>query len=252
MADTSLIIADVTILQDTHGRYSLNTLHKASGSRESKKPSNWLDLVGTKELIAELNAQRQEPAFDVVKGGNAAGTYVDELLAVSYAGWISPAFQLKVNQAFLASRREPVRMLPPITFDYLRDHRLFLEDLGVFDERDRLMLADISRTQLQRQAGLLPAGQTALPIPQGFDMEDAFRTLAPHLSASVIRKHTGQAGKAVAAEYRLRYQKNPPQTTRFVDGKNRPINWYPLEEAEWAYPILQSYLASHGLLPTTI
>jgi hypothetical protein len=105
MSDTSLIIAEIEILQDAHGRYSLNTLHKASGGRESKKPSNWLALVGTKELIAELDTQRQIPTFDVVKGGNAAGTYVDELLAISYAGWISPAFQLKVNQVFLASRR---------------------------------------------------------------------------------------------------------------------------------------------------
>jgi hypothetical protein len=113
------------------------------------------------------------------------------------------------------------------------------------------MLADISRTQLQRQAGLLPPRQPALPAPQGFDIEDALRTLAPHLSAGVVRKHTGQAGKAVAAEYRLRYHENPKPTTRFVDGKARPVNWYKIEDAEWAYPILQSYLASHGLLPTT-
>jgi hypothetical protein len=70
-----LIIADVSILQDAQGRYSLNSFHRASGSRESKKPSNWLDLAGTQELIAELVTQRQDPAFDVVKGGNAPGTY---------------------------------------------------------------------------------------------------------------------------------------------------------------------------------
>ena len=140
--------------------------------------------------------------------------------------------------------------LAPLTFDYLRDHRTFLEDLGVFDERDRLMLADISRTQLQRQAGLLPPGQTSIAVAQGFDIEDALRTLAPHLSAGIIRKHTGQAGKAVAAEYRSRYGRAPEKTARYVDGKQRGVNWYTIEEAEWAYPILQSYLAQQGLLST--
>lgn len=105
-----LIIADVVILQDSHGRYSLNTLHQASGGRASKKPSTWINLVGTQELIAELSYQRQNPVFDVVKGGNASGIYADELLAVSYAGWISPAFQLRVNQIFLASKRADSRV----------------------------------------------------------------------------------------------------------------------------------------------
>ena len=40
----------------------------------------------------------------VVHGGEESGTYAHELLAVSYAGWISPAFQLRVNQAFIDSR----------------------------------------------------------------------------------------------------------------------------------------------------
>lgn len=102
---TALIIAGTLILQDSQGLYNLNSLHHASETKAHKKPSNWLDLLGTQELIAELNRQRQDRTFDVVKGGNAPGIYAHELLAVSYAGWISPAFQLKVNQAFLDMRR---------------------------------------------------------------------------------------------------------------------------------------------------
>lgn len=32
------------------------------------------------------------------------GTFAHELLAISYAGWISPAFQLPVNQVFMDYR----------------------------------------------------------------------------------------------------------------------------------------------------
>ena len=44
----------------------------------------------------------------MINGGNERGTYAHELLAVSYAGWISPRFQLQVNQAFLDSRQPTV------------------------------------------------------------------------------------------------------------------------------------------------
>lgn len=106
MPDTSLMIAGIEIIQDIHGRYSLNTLHKASGAKEGKEPWRWADRKSSKDLIAELQSQTPDYVFDVVKGGNAPGSYAHELLAVSYAGWISPAFQLKVNQAFLQSKRQ--------------------------------------------------------------------------------------------------------------------------------------------------
>ena len=41
----------------------------------------------------------------VQKEGRAGGTFAHELLAISYAGWISAAFQLQVNQTFLDYRQ---------------------------------------------------------------------------------------------------------------------------------------------------
>ncbi|HEX6827122.1 MAG TPA: KilA-N domain-containing protein [Nitrospiraceae bacterium] len=111
---TDLVIADIIIVQDAHGRYSLNTLYKASGSTARKEPSKWLANTSTQELIAELETQNTFSCIDVVKGGNAAGTYAHELLAVSYAGWISPAFQLKVNQAFLDMKQGQRTTLPTL------------------------------------------------------------------------------------------------------------------------------------------
>lgn len=108
-----LIIAGINILQDSHGRYNLNTLHNASGALASKEPNQWLRRRSTKELISELSSMPSDLQVDVVKGGNAAGVYVHEVLAVSYAGWISPAFQIKVNQAFIDSRRN-ITSLPKL------------------------------------------------------------------------------------------------------------------------------------------
>lgn len=97
------VICGVDITTDDEGRFNLNTLHKASGGRDAKRPKAWLVTKQAQELIEEL---RQNPAFGeevikVVKGGTSSGTFAHELLAVEYAGWISPAFRLQVNQTFL-------------------------------------------------------------------------------------------------------------------------------------------------------
>lgn len=96
------VIAGVEITTDEHGRFNLNALHKASGLGKAKQPSNWLRLETTKSLIDEvLNSSdlRNNPVEQ--QTGANGGTFAHELLAISYAGWISPSFQLQVNQTFL-------------------------------------------------------------------------------------------------------------------------------------------------------
>lgn len=133
---TTLVIADVIILEDSQGRYNLNALHQASGAGEHKRPSRWLRNESTQELITELDPQRSKNDIDVIKGGNASGTYAHELLAISYAGWISPAFQLRVNQAFLDMKRG-ASLLPATRGDLL------------------VQMAEAYRLQEQRIAGQL-------------------------------------------------------------------------------------------------
>lgn len=118
-----ITVAEIQILQDAQGLYHLNTLHKASekATKKSKSPNEWLRLKSTQELIEETRQTSQtgnsrsamvtmESVCRVQNGGTDPGVYAHELLAVSYAGWISPAFQLKVNQAFIDSRKP--QMLP--------------------------------------------------------------------------------------------------------------------------------------------
>lgn len=101
-------VAGVEITTDAQGRFNLNALHKASKEGDHKRPSKWLATEQAKDLIAELEAQSPNSGFgvlNVVRGGNAPGTFAAEELAVSYAGWISPSFQLEVNRTFIAYRK---------------------------------------------------------------------------------------------------------------------------------------------------
>lgn len=100
------VIAGVDIVTDEQGRFNLNALHKASGGEKKNGPSYWLALDSTKALIDEISNSEDPtdlntdiPVF--TSKGKHGGTFAHELLAVSYAGWISPAFQLKVNKTFI-------------------------------------------------------------------------------------------------------------------------------------------------------
>ena len=100
------VVAGVPVNTDDQGRFNLNALHRASGGKAHKKPSQWIRRQEVKSLISELGVNSHlacEP-IKSVNGGTSPGTYAHELLAISYAGWISPAFQLKVNQVFLDYR----------------------------------------------------------------------------------------------------------------------------------------------------
>ncbi|EBV6969649.1 KilA-N domain-containing protein [Salmonella enterica subsp. enterica serovar Gaminara] len=109
------VIAGVEITTDAEGRFNLNALHKASGAGEDKSPSQWLRRKSTKELIEELkrnllkdsqnvNLHSGQKPIDTANGGTAPGTFAHELLAIKYAGWISPSFRLQVNQTFIDFR----------------------------------------------------------------------------------------------------------------------------------------------------
>lgn len=111
------VVGGVEIVVDERGRFNLNAIHKASGSDAAKKPSQWLRTKQAQELVRELGVSEScsenkqgvnsRPAQELIKkevGGRSPGTFAHELLAISYAGWISPAFQLKVNKVFMDYR----------------------------------------------------------------------------------------------------------------------------------------------------
>ena len=122
------VIAGIAITVDKKGRYNLNALHKASGGEKKNNPSYWLSLQGTQELILELEQQLSDTEISVsvvqsIKGGLNQGTFAHELLAVSYAGWISPKFQLMVNQVFLDYKKGELKNIQKPSKSYLPEYR---------------------------------------------------------------------------------------------------------------------------------
>ena len=96
-----LIIDSVTISKTEDGLYRINDLHKASGAGKAKQPSNFFVLLGTKELIAEIQGTEQNQALRTVQGGSLEqGTYIVKELVYAYAMWISPKFMLHVIRTF--------------------------------------------------------------------------------------------------------------------------------------------------------
>ncbi|WP_444905039.1 KilA-N domain-containing protein [Microbulbifer sp. CnH-101-E] len=112
------LIAGVEITTDVDGRFNLNALHQASGEVRHKSPAQWLRRSETKALIAELEDQDVNlhlGPISKIHGGIAPGTFAHELLAVEYAGWISPAFRLKVNQTFIDFRKGNLGAAPEVS-----------------------------------------------------------------------------------------------------------------------------------------
>lgn len=107
-----LVIGEFAIRQDDEGRYSLADLHKASGNLAKHKPSNFLRVEQTQELIKEIEQcsdislcennhfSNMRSAVKVINGGNNRGTYAVKEMVYAYAMWISAKFHLMVIRAY--------------------------------------------------------------------------------------------------------------------------------------------------------
>lgn len=158
------VICGVEITTDEYGRFNLNALHKASGLGADKAPNQWMRRSSAKSLINELavNLQLGHEVIESKHGGDNNGTFAHELLAIEYAGWISPAFRLQVNQTFLDYRtgklqkvQEPQQKLP---MNYLEA----LEALVVAEKEKAIMKpkADVF-DQIVEKKTLMNATQVA-------------------------------------------------------------------------------------------
>ncbi len=92
-------IDNLKIRTDEEGRFCLNDLHKAAGGEQRHQPRYWLGNQRTQDLIDEIGVDSGIP-LSVIKGGRNQGTYVCKQLVYDYAMWISPAFSLKVINAY--------------------------------------------------------------------------------------------------------------------------------------------------------
>ena len=102
-----------TSIRSYENLFSLNDLHKASGGVEKHRPSLFIRLDATKDLISEIQKEVKSTdlIFKTTGGRGLRGTYACEELVLSYAMWISPKFHLVVLRAFLAMHRKQPQQL---------------------------------------------------------------------------------------------------------------------------------------------
>ncbi|WP_038910945.1 KilA-N domain-containing protein [Dickeya dadantii] len=100
----------VSVRVDDAGRYSLNDLHAAAVANgeatESQRPSVFLRSAQVKRFIKALQAKALKSASEqnqplrVTKGGDETGAWGVEILAIRYAAWIKPEFEIEVYEVF--------------------------------------------------------------------------------------------------------------------------------------------------------
>ncbi|HHF3823801.1 KilA-N domain-containing protein [Haemophilus influenzae] len=102
-----------TSIRSYENLYSLNDLHKASGNAEKHRPSLFVRLDTTQDLISEIQKEVKSTdlIFKTTGGRGLRGTYACEELVIAYAMWISPKFHLIVLRAFLAMHRNQPQQL---------------------------------------------------------------------------------------------------------------------------------------------
>ncbi|MEJ8678109.1 KilA-N domain-containing protein [Plesiomonas shigelloides] len=110
-----VLINGVSVRIDEAGRYSLNDLHAAAVANgeatEAQRPSKFLRSAQVKRFINALKAKAQKRALEqnqpvrVVVGGDEPGVWGIELLAIRYAAWIKPEFEIEVYEVFRTAVR---------------------------------------------------------------------------------------------------------------------------------------------------
>lgn len=120
MAKTAIVAASATVIEsisirrDAEGRYSLNDLHRAAmmagKATESQRPGEFLRSDSVKAFVAAYDASESDAGFTAsvhsVKGGKSQGTYAAELIAIRYAAWIDPSFEVKVYRTFQSAAQK--------------------------------------------------------------------------------------------------------------------------------------------------
>lgn len=101
-------VGGVTIRRDADGRYSLNDLHRSAvengKATDSQRPGNFLKADSVSAFVKALETATKI-AVCVKLPGRSGGTFADELIAIRYAAWIEPAFEVDVYRTFQSAKR---------------------------------------------------------------------------------------------------------------------------------------------------
>lgn len=104
MTYPTVIVNGVSVRVDKHGRYSLNDLHSAAvlkgEATDSQRPGEFLKSRQIKRFVAALSDATKIASVKTIKGGIEQGSWGLELVAIRYAAWLNPTFEIRVYNTF--------------------------------------------------------------------------------------------------------------------------------------------------------
>lgn len=93
---------------------------------ESQKPSKFIRSGSVKRFVRALDARgqksplEQNQALKVIRGGDSQSVWGAEMIAVRYAAWIKPEFEIDVYNTFIESRTKSLDILNQLNrLDYV-------------------------------------------------------------------------------------------------------------------------------------
>ena len=213
----NMIVDNSPIRINSEGMYSLNDLHKvaiaAGKATESQRPSNFA-LSQSEFIAAAENANGL--ALKKTKGRNG-GSWASELVAMKYAGWIDPSYEVQVYQAVQALKRGEIDKAVDLSgskaarrsLDDLR-HAKAVEMQLANVERFRQLFPNLGERANQAFAAALlnpVIGMDAIPLPRieekfytTTELADEFETTSAMLGRLANQNNMKQPGHG---EYRL-------------------------------------------------
>lgn len=110
MTNQTVNVYGVSVRVDSAGRYNLNDLHAAAVANgeatESQRPNKFIRSAAVKRFVSALDSRGQKcrlkenQSLNIVNGGVNQGVWAAELLAIRYAAWIKPEFEIQVYETF--------------------------------------------------------------------------------------------------------------------------------------------------------
>ncbi len=127
---------------------------------------------------------------------------------------------LECEQIAKATRnRIPAQLTPQEAIDFINQARDLLSELcGELEERDRIMLSDVTRNAVLRVQG----AQLLLPAAEEITISD--RVVA--LGYRPARKQLMNIGRIASQLYQDKHGKKPGNRTQYVDGAPRKVKSY--------------------------
>lgn len=230
---------DTPISRRTRDGYvNATAMCKANGKRwsdyrESDRCQRYLDA------LSELTEIPVVSLYQSIEG-RSGGTFIHPQVAIDLARWISAPFAVWMDGWFLEQSESTQPKAPasqPVisgtdVLNLLKESVGFLKELDSFDDRDRILFADLARNNAMRVNSdfLLPPGDEEITI------SDAYLEL---FQKRLPRKESSHVGKLVASKYREEFKQEPPMRIQYVDGAPRKVKSY---QKNWLMSALQSLI----------